>query len=513
MSLSVCTSCLARLRLSNPPIPSLTAASRLTSSPFHSSAPAQNVIKKKTANVAGTRAPKLRESRSARIKKKQKERPRPPPVGQRRSERRRIVLSNTNALQIQGLETLTPENMADAAKVGSVLALDGPVIDQLREAKAFKTTQNWNLFRAPSTLVRMETVEVGADIQDVNESVSDTAGLGASTLRRVVTGEKASGKSIHLLQAMSLAYLNKWVVVNVPDCQEYVNNQSAYTPVARKEGDESKEQMYNQPQLAADLLTRLAYSNSDVLSKLKPIHKHGERLDARKPKTLKDLALIGAEDRNLAPRVWDAIWKELTVPVEGNKEKRPPVLVAIDGVNFWMGDTKYRSNDFKVIHAHQFTLVKQFLSLLFSKDQKNALANGGMAMGVTTKSNHPATPAFELLVRQLRARNNGVEMTDSAFPLGDPYAKMPDARVTGLFHPDTQTTVTELKGLSRPESKGLLEYFAKSGIFRDAVTDSAVAEKWSLSGGGIVGEMCKLGARTRVGMFETGPREGVKVRV
>jgi len=270
--------------------------------------------------------------------------------------------------------------------------------------------------------------------------------------------------------------------------------------------------MYNQPQLAADLLSRVAYSNTDILSKHKPIHKHGDKIDSRKPKTLKDLALIGAEDRNLAPRVWDAVWKELTVPVEGNKEKRPPVLVAIDGVNFWMGETRYRSSDYKPIHAHQFTLISQFLNLLFSKGQ-NPLSNGGMVMGVTTKSNHPTTPAFELLVRQIHARQAGMDLTDSNFPLGNPYAKMPDPRVAQLFHPDTQTTITDLKGLSRPESKGLLEYFAKSGIFREAVTDSTVAEKWSMSGGGIVGEMCKLGARTRLGVFETGSREGVKVRV
>jgi len=219
MSLSVCTSCLARLRLSTTPA-TLASSYRTTTSSFHSSAAAQNVVKKKTNNVAGARAPKLRESRSARIKKKSKDRPKPPPVGQRASERRRIVLSNTNALPIQGLETLKVENMADATKIGSVLALDGPLIDQLREAKAFKTTQNWNLFRAPSTLVRSETVEVGADIQRINDSLSDTAGLGAATMRKVVVGEKASGKSIHLLQAMSLAYLNKWVVVNVPDCKK-----------------------------------------------------------------------------------------------------------------------------------------------------------------------------------------------------------------------------------------------------------------------------------------------------
>lgn len=121
------------------------------------------------------------------------------------------MLSNTNALPVSGLEVLSANNMADAGKIGQMLSLDGPLLDQLREAKAFKTTQNWGMFRTPSVLVRGEAVDLGADVQDVME--------GKTTIRNLIVGEKASGKSVHLLHGMSLGYMNKFVVVNVPDCK------------------------------------------------------------------------------------------------------------------------------------------------------------------------------------------------------------------------------------------------------------------------------------------------------
>lgn len=295
------------------------------------------------------------------------------------------------------------------------------------------------------------------------------------------------------------------MVLTVLSGQEYVLNQSAYTPVPMKEGE--TEQMYNQPQLAKDILTRVAHSNPQVLDKLKPAHNHSRLVTTRKQiKTLKDLALAGAENVQIASQVWDAFWAEMQEP------GRPPVLVAIDGINFWMGSTKYRNPDYKIIHAHQFTLIKQFVGLVFPSDE-HTLANGGIVLACTTKSNHPSTPTFDNLVRQVRARNAGMEITDPAFPLHEPYLKLDDPRVGDLVRSIEHTKLTELQGLSRGESKGLLEYFARSGLFREQVTDGQVAEKWSLSGGGIVGELCKLGARSRVGMFETGRREGVRIRV
>ncbi|KAK5076874.1 hypothetical protein LTR64_005647 [Lithohypha guttulata] len=391
--------------------------------------------------------------------------------------------------------------MSDSGRIGQVLALDGPLLDQLREAKAFKTTQNWNLFRTPSTLFRQETAELGCDIEDVNEQ--------KTTLKRLIVGEKMSGKSVHLLQAMSMAYLNKWMVINVPDCQEYVLNQSAYAPLRKK--NEADEQVYVQPQLTSDLLTRFAYSNSNLLSKLTPIHNHSDLPKGRNVKTLHDLAMIGAQESSMATRIWDAVWKELTTKSQDGKTARPPILIAIDGINFWMGMTKYHSADYKPIHAHQFKLIKQLLTQVFNTTP-NSLPNGGIVLACTTKSNHPSYPSFDLLVNQIRALNQGTQRQDPGFPLWDPYLKEADQRVYDLLNTARNTQLVELKGLSKPESKGLLEYFALSGMLREAVTDNTVAEKWTLSGGGVVGEMCKLGARARTSMFATGPREGVRMR-
>lgn len=101
--------------------------------------------------------------------------------------------------------------MLDDGYVGHVLGLDGVLLDQLRDSKAFKTTQNWSLFRRPATLIRQETVKIARDMEDVRIAEN------AKVVKHLATGERASGKSILMLQAMSMAYMNGWVVVNVPE--------------------------------------------------------------------------------------------------------------------------------------------------------------------------------------------------------------------------------------------------------------------------------------------------------
>lgn len=291
--------------------------------------------------------------------------------------------------------------------------------------------------------------------------------------------------------------------------QEYVVSQRDYVPVPKK--SETDQQMYSQPQLASELLSRLAHSNTNVLKKMSLVHDHKQVLRDRKVKTLYELAMVGVNEYRIAPRIWDSVWKELTTETS-DKNTRPPLLIAIDGINFWMGQTKYRSSDYQFIHAHQFVLIKQLLDQLFNA-QENSLPNGGMVLACTTKSNHPSPPPFDLLVDQLRAQGQGLARNDAGFPLWDPYSKDADQHVYNLLNSAQHTRLTELNGLSRPESKGLLEHFALSGMLRESVDETSVAEKWTLSGGGIIGELCKIGSRTRTGMFETGLREGVRARV
>jgi Mitochondrial ribosomal death-associated protein 3 len=217
MTSSTCASCLLRLRASSKLKLHSPSTSLLATKSFHTTAPQFDVVKKKSGPI---QQKKFRESTSAKTKKKRREKPKLPEVGERKALRKRIVLSNTNTLEIPGMEDMTPQNMTDVGHIGQMLGLEGALLDQLREAKAFKPTQNWNMFRRPATLVRKETVALGINVQEVNDSSNGEgtgAGLGAMTLQQIIAGERSTGKSLLLLQAMSMAYLNNWVVLNVPE--------------------------------------------------------------------------------------------------------------------------------------------------------------------------------------------------------------------------------------------------------------------------------------------------------
>ncbi len=207
----MCTDCLSRLHISN------NAFSRLSAKPiqlpqtssFHSSAirNAKPLMKPKS-EIQKRVLNSVRSSQSTRLKKKPRERPKLPPVGERRAQRRRIVLSNTNALAVDGMENWSTENMTDPQLIGQVAGLDGALLDQLRDAKAFKRTQNWSLFRRPATLIRNETIAIGNDVESVNDR---------TTIKHLVVGERHTGKSILMLQTMCMAYMNNWLVLNVPE--------------------------------------------------------------------------------------------------------------------------------------------------------------------------------------------------------------------------------------------------------------------------------------------------------
>jgi small subunit ribosomal protein S29 len=112
------------------------------------------------------------------------------------------------------MQDLNARNMRDEAQIGQVLGLDGELLDRLRDVKAFKPTQNWNMFRKPGTLMRRESVELGRMVVDVKTGQMEGR---SRTVRRIIAGDKSTGKSLLLLQAMSMAFLNDWVVIHVPE--------------------------------------------------------------------------------------------------------------------------------------------------------------------------------------------------------------------------------------------------------------------------------------------------------
>jgi small subunit ribosomal protein S29 len=277
---------------------------------------------------------------------------------------------------------------------------------------------------------------------------------------------------------------------NLPSEKQSLHDQAAQTPLSRTEV--AQQQMYNQPKLISELLQRMSKSNEKVLKGLTLSFTHN--LEDHKPKDLHRLALLGAENSKLSWKVWQAVWKELTSPSQG---QRPPVLVALDGIDHWMTLSKYRSAEYNPIHAHQLAPIRHFLDVLFNKDGAGQLANGGMILAATTGSNTPSVPTFELLLKQLEAQERGLKIGDSGFPMPEPYQAV-DQRVLDLLAGSNELHVQKLKGLEKDvEARGLLEYFAKSGVMREAVSVTSVGEKWSLAGGGVIGEMARFGKRLR----------------
>ncbi len=82
--------------------------------------------------------------------------------------------------------------------------------------------------------------------------------------------------------------------------------------------------------------------------------------------------------------------------------------------------------------------------------------------------------------------------------LRNPFAAY-DPRVLSVFEskPDG-LEVQRLAGLAKEETRGLLEYWARSGVLREKVSDGLVGEKWTLSGGGVIGELERASVRMKV---------------
>lgn len=215
--------------------------------------------KKKTNAAVATKGQKtLRIKKKAPVKREGK----PPASGERKAMRKRIVLSNTNALEVEGMRDLdaemvdafvaeqVPVEMAveeengnggnglaalmeevrreegEAAEeglqvekpkkklvgrelIGKVVGLKGETVDSLRAVEAFKITQGWGLFRRPGVLVREESVAITEKMAKAQEE--------KRALRLVLDGEKVAGKSIMLLHAMATAFVKGWVVINIPE--------------------------------------------------------------------------------------------------------------------------------------------------------------------------------------------------------------------------------------------------------------------------------------------------------
>ncbi|KAJ5312734.1 hypothetical protein PENANT_c007G03915 [Penicillium antarcticum] len=485
MASSWCWNCLSRLR--QPPQALLPPTPRISTASFHSTALRYAQPAKKKGNSLTVM--KHRQSTSLRRKKKKvTATARPPAVGERKAMRKRIVLSNPNALEIEEMQDLSPETMVDSRLRGTVVGLPATMIDQLRAVQAFKPKQGWSLFRRPGTVLRRDTIEMGRLVEKISGEEK------GKVVKKIITGMKGSGKTVHLLQAMTMGFLKNWAVITVPDARELVSGDTAYAAI---EGTNPTQ--YVQPGAASALLTRTVAANTELLSSLKISQDHPAFKSLTPKSSLEDLAKLGFHDPAVSWAAFQALWKELTATapaagLEKDFQPRPPMLVSVDGLAHWMTDSAYRDVDYKPIHAHDLAFVNHFLSLLKEGD---SLKNGGLLLYATSSSNNPNPKDFNVALDQLKARQAGIKPSSPEYPQPAAYT-VTDPRVLEMFSKvQSSVELQTLTGLTRDEARGFMEYFARSGLLRESVNDTWVSEKWSLSGGGIIGELEKLGRQVR----------------
>lgn len=152
--------------------------------------------------------------------KKQIVRHKAPLQGERKAMRKRIVLSNNNAIRVDHMPRMDEKNLASSESAGQVFKIPEVPIDQLRKVEAFKSSQTWHLFHGPHMLVRPETVRVCSRMLKAAEE--------GSTARMVIAGDRGAGKSMVLLQAMVNAFMNNWIVINVPEGMSFASSIFSY---------------------------------------------------------------------------------------------------------------------------------------------------------------------------------------------------------------------------------------------------------------------------------------------
>ncbi|KAL2259807.1 hypothetical protein VTK26DRAFT_6381 [Humicola hyalothermophila] len=389
------------------------------------------------------------------------EKGKPPLPGERKAYRKRITLSNDNAIPVPWVTDLGPESLMNSDNVAKILSLPEEVQDQLRASEAFKPTQCWKMFRKPSVLVRRETVDLVNRMQSATEK--------KQTLRLVLTGDKIAGKSLMVLQAMAHAYLNEWVVIHIPEAQELTTACTEYAPIPGTDPVQ-----YMQPNYVLKLLQAIKKANEKVLSKTFTISSHPELPQNMPPNTPLLTLANAAKEPDAAWPVFQALWQELTA----KGANRPPILLSLDGLAHIMKVSDYRSPAFELIHSHDLALVRLFTDALGGAVQ---FPSGGAVLAATSRNNAPRTPSMELSLAQREAEQAGREV-----PQPDPFFRGYDERVEAVLR---SVQVLPLGGITKLEARALMEYWAASGMLRATIDEKTVTEKWTLAGSGVLGEL------------------------
>jgi small subunit ribosomal protein S29 len=214
-------------------------------------------------------------------------------------------------------------------------------------------------------------------IRDVTLSAIDTldaASVKSSHETRIVlTGEKGTGKSFTLLQAVQYCISRNWIVMYIPRAVTLVNSSTPhiYDPRTRT---------YLQPAMAYQTLQRFLTVNRTNLSRLTM---RNELILDRKPTLpagtfLKDLIDVGLKDQSVAPTILSVLLSEL------GEQTAHPVLLAVDDFHALYCQSTYRDPQYQPIKSYHLSMPRLLLEYASGK---RSFTRGAVFGAISTTHN------------------------------------------------------------------------------------------------------------------------------
>jgi len=220
-------------------------------------------------------------------------------------------------------------------------------------------------------------------------------------------------------------------------------------------------------------------------------------LDSTQKVSLLQLAQHGATYPDASWPVFSALWSEITLKNTDNIQnlgRRPPILYCVDNVSHLFVPSLYDAvtpeGKVEPIHTLDLALPRHFIDHVTGA---TAFPNGGIALGATSKTDFVRCPPVEVGVELAEARQ---QSPDSDHKVTDFWNSLQaiDQRTMDIC---LNLDVLHLKPVSKENAKSIIEYWAYNGMVRERLADSWIGEKWTLSGGGVLGELEKAVVRMR----------------
>ncbi|KAJ3315938.1 37S ribosomal protein S23 mitochondrial [Boothiomyces sp. JEL0838] len=346
--------------------------------------------------------------------------------------------------------------------IGKVFSINESIMERFPSAsvssylnKQFKLTANSGLlFRASSHSLLNE-------LDSDSSKVSDRTILLCKRLLSLA-GARGSGKSTTMFQMVNHYANNGYIVLYFPKLSEWTSGIFSY---------ESVGETYHQPELACKLLQTILTANESHLKKLKAPDGKTSMAD-----------FVSAGSKN--PRISHQTLMEFLDNVFKSTD-RPKILLALDQINAIFTNTAYCDKDSNPLTADKFAIAAKFHSLL-----QTELTNAARLIAVDNSVTQIKSPYLEIISNKAHSLNKDplrlhvqkyqkvpAEELDAILPRTTLNNGFPDIQIKNL-----QNYV--IPALDKPETLGILDFYRKTSVLRQAsVDEDYVKKQWMISQG------------------------------